>query len=413
MWRVLFGVQHTEAFSTQKRLAHRSDLVRQTYTTMYSMQFDNYDETRFRNEFKCDTRTKKTANGDTYHLVTHHSNSVKSGYAKRGQYITKDMFMDIAMQELERLGKDKKLPKDIVNYIASFISYPSIAELNKYNMELYLRTYIGNSIYKSAIFNEKKQLVCVAPPKPMYSDIFCEIFQEDVKYNIDEIDKIYDTEKIYKDFEFYEMEDGIKINAFYDNGKWHLSTIHVIDDYNNHDIATFINCSRELHFDLERDLDKKLCYSFVCRYADVYDYSYPDGMPIITITGIYRIYNEKNEINWLDIRHFEATSDYHEGQYKPNLRIGIQKQINVNFNILKLIVSEWAPGKYLPSDIWQNDIHEGRYLQHHSGDKGIIIFHKASGIYTEVMNRNYLHYVIGNKMRRQEEEQNGDTQSSP
>lgn len=380
---------------------------------MYSMQFDNYDETRFRNEFKCDTRTKKTANGDTYHLVTHHSNSVKSGYAKRGQYITKDMFMDIAMGELECLGKDKKLPKDIVNYIASFISYPSIAELNKYNMALYLRTYFGNSIYKSAIFNEKKQLVCVAPPKPMYSDIFCEIFQEDVKYNIDEIDKIYDTEKIYKDFEFYEMEDGIKINAFYDNGKWHLSTIHVIDDYNNHDIATFINCSRELHFDLERDLDKKLCYSFVCRYADVYDYSYPDGMPIITITGIYRIYNEKNEINWLDIRHFEATCAYHEGKYKPNLRIGIQKQISVNFNILKLIVSEWAPGKYLPREIWEMHIHEGRYLQHHSGDKGIIIFHKASGIYTEVMNRNYLHYVIGNKMRRQEEEQNGDTPSSP
>ena len=365
---------------------------------MYSMQFDNYDETRFRNEFKCDTRTKKTANGDTYHLVTHHSNSVKSGYAKRGEYITKDMFMDIAMQELERLGKDKKLPNDIVNYIASFISYPSIAELNKYNMELYLRTYFGNSIYKSAIFNEKKQLVCVAPPKPMYSDIFCEIFQEDVKYNIDEIDKIYDTEKIYKDFEFYEMEDGIKINAFYDNGKWHLSTVHVIDDYKNYDIATFIECSKSLHFDLERDLDKKLCYSFVCRYADVYNYSYPDGLPIITITGIYKIDYEYNEINWLDITHFESTSDYHQGQYKPNLRIRIQKQIGVNFNILKLIVSEWAPRKYLPSDIWQNDIHEGRYLQHHAGEKGIIIFHKASGIYTEVMNRNYLHYIIGDKL---------------
>ena len=120
------------AFSTQKRFSE-TDLA-----TMYSLQFDNYDETRFRNEFKCDTRTKKTANGDTYHLVTHHSNSVKSGYAKRGEYITKDMFMDIAMGELERLGKDKKLPKDIVNYIASFISYPSIAELNKYNMALYL-----------------------------------------------------------------------------------------------------------------------------------------------------------------------------------------------------------------------------------------------------------------------------------
>jgi hypothetical protein len=172
----------------------------------------------------------------------------------------------------------------------------------------------------------------------------------------------------------------------------------VIDDYKNYDIATFIKCSKELSFDLERDLDKKLCYSFVCRYADVYDNSYPDGLPIITITGIYRIYHEKNEINWLDISHFESTSAYHEGKYKPNLRIGIQKQINVNFNILKLIVSEWAPGKYLPSEIWENDIHEGRYLQHHAGEKGIIIFHKASGIYTEVMNRNYLHYIIGDKL---------------
>jgi hypothetical protein len=389
-----------------------------TMTTMYSLQFDNYDETRFRNDFKCNTRTIRTTNGDTYHLVTHHSNSVKSGYAKLGQYVTKDMYMDIAMQELERLGKDKKLPKDIVNYIASFISYPSIAEVNNINTALYLRTYFGNSIYKSAIFNEKKQLVCVAPPKPMYSDIFCECFQGDVKYNIEEIDKIYDTKKIYKDFEFYEMEDGIKINAFYDNGKWHLSTIHVIDDYNNHDIATFIKCSNELSFDFERELDKKLCYSFVCRYADVYDHCFPDGMPIITITGIYRIYNEKNEINWLDISHFETTSDYntryyndkvyynHKGYHKLNPRIGIQKQISVNFNVLKLIVSEWAPGKHLPSEIWENDIHEGRYLQHHSGDKGIIIFHKASGIYTEVMNRNYLHYIIGDKLDRQEE-QNG------
>jgi len=385
------------------------------------MQFDNYDETRFRNEFKCDTRTKKTANGDTYHLVTHHSNSVKSGYAKQGQYVTKDMFMDIAMQELERLGKglgkdengkDKKLPtlpKDIVNYIASFISYPSIAELNKYNMALYLRTYFGNSIYKSAIFNEKKQMVCVAPPKPMYSGIFCEYFQEDVKYNYEhdfnDGNDIYNTEKIYKDFEFYEIEDGIKINAFYDNGMWHLSTVHVIDDYKNGDIVTFIKCSKLLHFDLERDLDKNLCYSFVCRYASVYDYCYPDGVPIIIITGIYKIDHTYNQINWLDLSNFESTSAYHEGKYEKNLRIRIQTKIGVNFNVLKLIVSEWGVGDGLPLEIWENDIHEGRYLQHHGREKGIIILHKASGIYTEVMNRNYLHYIIGDKLRRQEEEE--------
>ena len=389
---------------------------------MYSKQFDNYDESRFRNEFKCNTRTKRTANGDTYHLVTHHNNSVKSGYAKQGQYVTKDMFMDIAMQELERLGKglgkdkngkDKKLPtlpKDIVNYIASFISYPSIAEVKQINNALYLRTYFGNSIYKSAIFNEKKQLVCVAPPKPMHSGIFCERFQGDVKYNYEhdfnDGNDIYNTRKIYKEFDFYEIEDGMKINAFYDNEKWHLSTVHVIDDYNNRDIAAFIECSELLHFDLERDLDKKLCYSFICRYSSVCDYCYPDGIPIIIITGIYKIDHTYNKINWLDLYDFERTDGYHEGKYgkyKKNLRIRIQKPTSVNFNVLKLIVSEWGLGDGLPLEIWENDIYEGRYLQHHTGEKGIIIFHKASGIYTEVMNRNYLHNIIGDKLRRQEE----------
>ncbi|NBW82039.1 hypothetical protein EBR21_09830, partial [bacterium] len=56
--------------------------------------------------------------------------------------------------------------------------------------------------------------------------IFCEYFQEDVKYNYEhdfnDGNDIYNTEEIYKDFDFYEMEDGIKINAFYDNGKWHV-----------------------------------------------------------------------------------------------------------------------------------------------------------------------------------------------
>jgi len=374
------------------------------YTVTHETHFDSYDESRFRNEFKCDTRIKKTANGDTYHLVTHHSNSVKSGYAKQGQYVTKDMYMDIAMQELESIGKDKKLPRDIVNYIASFISYPSIAEVNKINTELYLRTYISNSIYKSAIFNESKQLVCIAPAKPMNSDIFCDEFQGDVKYNIDEI---YDTEKIYKDFDFHPiLKGGIKINAFYDNGKWYLSTVHAIHaidecDLNmykkNKDIATFIGCSRELNVDWEHDFEKDLCYSFVCQTnGDPYE-----NLPTIIITGIYKIDNTKNIISSLSLSNFERTTMYQEGRYKPNPFIYIQTQsMGVNFNILKLIVSEWAPGKHLPSEVWENDMNEGRFLQHHAGEKGIIIVHKKTGIHTEVLNRNYLHYVIPDKLNR-------------
>ena len=335
--------------------------------TMSASYIVQYDEKLFQNEFNCATKTKKTKDGETFHLVTHKRRGNRSGYARLGQYINRDMFMDIAIQELM---KREDIPHDITNYIMSFISYPSDDEVQSYNMKLYMNAFFNNSIYNSAIFNEKGYMVCVAPCKPMYSGAFCRQFQHD-----------------FENIDFFEMVEGHKINAFYHNGKWRLATKYVIDDEsNNNAIANFKDACKALNVDLERDLDKQFCYSFIFQTRHLY------------MVAIHEIDNEDNTLILRNLRDFEHGNPYHQEKYKKNINILFPTQLNVNFDDLELIVKEWGPGDGLPDEIWENDPYEGRYLQHHSGEKGIIMLHKPSGIYTEVYNRNYLHYVIGDKL---------------
>jgi hypothetical protein len=116
------------------------------------------------------------------------------------------------------------------------------------------------------------------------------------------------------------------------------------------------------------------------------------------MVAIHEIDNEDNTLILRNLRDFEHGNPYHQEKYKKNINILFPTQLNVNFDDLELIVKEWGPGDGLPDEILENDPYEGRYLQHHSGEKGIIMLHKPSGIYTEVYNRNYLHYVIGDKL---------------
>jgi hypothetical protein len=347
-----------------------------------------YDEQRFRNELKCVTKTKKTKDGETYNLVTHKRNGHRSGYAYLGKHIHRDMFMKIAIQELkiaiqELMKKSENIviPYDIVNYIMSFISYPSDEEVRSYNMEIYINVFMKNSIYESAIFNEKGYMVCVAPSKSMYSSVFCHRFKHD-----------------FKNIVFFEMVEGDKINAFYHNGKWRLATKYVIDDESYNIIKNFRDACENLNVDMERDLDKRLCYSFIYQvpyisYVNSFLYTYE-----IYIVAVQEIDNDENTLINLDLREFEHVSPYYRGKYKKNLNIMIPNQLFVNFEDLELIVKEWGPGDGLPSEIWEDDPNEGRYLQHNRGEKGIVMCHMPTGIYSNVYNRNYLHYLIGDKL---------------
>ena len=68
------------------------------------------------------------------------------------------------------------------------------------------------------------------------------------------------------------------------------------------------------------------------------------------------------------------------------------------FGELHYIVEEWTGN--LPAEIWENDPYEGKYFMHHSGEKGIIMHHKPSGVRTKVLNGNYTYYLNMRKMEK-------------
>jgi hypothetical protein len=246
-----------------------------------------------------------------------------------------------------------------------------------------MTAFYKNSIYNSALFNEKGNMVCISQPKPMFSSLFCEQFQHDVE-----------------NIAFYEMIEGTMINAFYHNGQWRLSTKYYIEGSSeemHQDIVLFKETCGKLGVNLNNCLETDMCYSFVFRHPGIvhvnrYVNEYKYAIYIVALHKIDNVNNKVIQCDLKDITVYKYTYTY--CCYKKNRTILIPEEINVNFNDLELIVKEWGVGNGLPREIWDDDMYEGKYFMHGSMQKGIVMYHKPTGIRTEVLNRNYLHYLV-------------------
>jgi hypothetical protein len=347
-----------------------------------------YNESYFRKELNLTTR-KKNIDGETFHLVSHKRKGNRSGYAIKGDYGYRDMEMDITYSNLycmiNSFQKSTKryIPKDIVTYIESFICYLSNDEVQYLNSITYLTAFYKNSIYNSALFNEKGNMVCISQPKPMFSSLFCKQFQHDIE-----------------NITFYEMIEGTMINAFYYNGQWRLSTKYYIEGSSeemHQDIVCFKETCKALGVNLNDCLDTDMCYSFVFRHPGIVHVNqYDEDKYAIYIVALYKIDNENNKVIHCDLGKITAYKyTYCMPCYNKNRTILIPEEVVVNFNDLEMIVKEWGVGDGIPSEVWENDCRsiEGRYFRHGSMQKGIMMYHKPSGIRTEVLNRNYLYYL--------------------
>jgi hypothetical protein len=329
-------------------------------------------------------------NGEKYNMVTH-ERGPKGGFSTFGIYVTKESLKKESTGSINMIVKhiepkiNQHINNDVINIISEFMGYTD-DDIKNINSHIYMSLYNATSIYRSAIFDEKFNMVGIAPQKSMYVDQFIETFNDEFKeqYNRNAMTG--------GDIIFYEMIEGTMINAFYHNGRWNLSTKYHLDGSSktqNKYIDAFKKTCKKCDVDLD-SLDTSLCYSIVFQnpkivYANNCQHN-------IFLVALYKIDNSNHTVLRYDLskvtKKVKFSFSITEYCYDRNPKISIPERIFANFDDLDLIKKEWGV-EGLPREVLENDPYEGRYLMHHRYIKGIVMYHRPSGISTKVINRHW------------------------
>ena len=327
---------------------------------------------------------KKTVNGEKYNMVTL-ERGPKGGFSTFGIYVTRESLNKKSTGSINMMVKyiepkiKQHVNKDVINIISEFMGYTD-DDIKNINSRIYMSLYNATSIYRSTIFDEEFNMVGIAPPKSMYIDQFIEMFKDEFK----------EQHNMTGDIVFYEMIEGTMINAFYHNGRWNLSTKYHLDGSSktqNKYIDAFKETCDLMNVDLD-SLDTSLCYSFVFQNPKIVcinEYQHHD----IYLVALYKIDNSNHTVLRYDLskvtKKVNVAFTITEYRYDQSPTIRIPERIFANFDDLDLIKKEWG----LPREVLENDPYEGRHLMHNKWVKGIVMYHRPSGISTKVINRHW------------------------